>query len=113
MWNKLVLSSVTVAAIGIGLSSGIPNAQAHHFSGCHGSGHGLFFSPPGYPDDGFYGDDHYNYRYYNDGYYDNGYYGGYRKVRRHAGYRCHIGTVRYHHRMHDARICNGRVTRVY
>ena len=108
MLKKLILSCVTVAAIGVGLASSVTTAEAHHLYGNQGIGLGLFFGSPGYYDDGYYGDG-----YYDNGYYDNGYYGGYHYIRRHVSHRCHIGTIRYHHRMHHARICNGHVTKVY
>ena len=113
MLMKLTLSCVTVVAIGVGLALAVTCAEAHDFNGYPGSGFGLFFGSPGYPDDGYYGNDYYDNGYYNDGYYDNGYYGGYHHLRRHVSYRCHTGTIRYHHRIHDARICNGHVTKVY
>ena len=105
MLKKLILSCVTVAAIGLGFASTVTTAEAQFYPGF---GSGFLFGSPGY----------YGNRFYDDGYYDgngygDGYYSGYRHVRRHVNYRCHIGTIRYHHRLHDARICNGQVTRVY
>ena len=108
MLKQLVVSCVTVAALGVGLASAVTGAEAHHFSDYPRSGFGLFFSPPGVFDNGYCGDG-----YYNNGYYDNSYCEGFHHVRRHASYRCHIGSIRFHHRLHDARICNGRVTKIY
>ena len=110
MLKKLILSCVTVASIGLGFTSTVTAAEAQFYPGF---GPGFLFGSPGYSGNGFYGDGYYGNRYYDDGYDDNGYYGGYHHVRRHGGYRCHIGTLRYHHRIHDARICNGHVTKVY
>ena len=112
MLKKLILSCVTVAAIGVGLASSVTTAEANHLYGNLGIGFGLFGSP-GYYDNGYYDNGYYDNGYYDNGYYDNGYYGRYRHLRRHVSHRCHIGTIHYHHRMHDARICNGRVTKVY
>ena len=111
MMKKLILSCLTVAAIGVGMASAVTTADAHYLYGNPGIGFGLFGSP-GYYDDGYYGDGYYG-NYYDDGYYGDGYYGGYHHMRRHASHRCHIGNIRYHHRLHHARICNGHVTKVY
>ena len=97
MSKKLILSLVTAATIGVGLIASTTQAQAYHHGGFSGPGLGFFFGSPGY---------------YNDGYYNSDYYGGYHRFR-HAYRSCHIGNIRYHHRMHKARICNGQVTRIY
>ena len=110
--KKLLLSLVTAATIGVGLIASATTAEAHHIrhyyhGGFPGAGLGFFFGSPGFYNNGYYGNN-----YYNNGYYNDGYYGGYPRFR-HSYRSCHIGKIRYHHRMHKARICNGQVARIY
>lgn len=128
MLKRMILSCVMAATIGMGLVSAVTPAEAHRFRDNSGLGFNLFFGSPGYYDNGYddysysnngifnngyLDNDYYGDGYYNNRYYDNGGYRNYRHIRRHVSKRCHIGTVRYQHRMHEARICNGRVTKVY
>jgi hypothetical protein len=115
MIRKLLLSLVTAATFGTGLIASTTTAEAHRFHHYHGgyyggfpgTGFGLFFGSPGFYNHGYYGNG-----FYNNGYYDDGYYDVYPRF--HRVYRsCHIGNIRYHHRWHKARICNGYVTRIY
>ena len=62
MLKKLILSCVTLAAIGLGLTSTVATAEAHHFGGNSGIGFGLYLGPP----------PHYDDCYYDNGYCDNG-----------------------------------------
>lgn len=102
MSKKLLLSLVTAATIGVGLVASTTAAEAYHHGGYPGAGLSILFGSPGYYNDG----------YYRNSYYNSDYYGGYHRFR-HSYRSCHIGNIRYHHRMHKARICNGQVTRIY
>lgn len=121
MFKKPFLSGLMLAAVGVALASAATTAEAHHLSGYPGVGFGLSFGSPGYYDNGYYGDGYdgyYDHGYYADGYYDDRYYDGgyyhrYRHHRRHVSHHCHVGSVRYHHRLHSARICDGQVKAVY
>ena len=113
--KKLLLSLVTAATIGVGLIASATTAEAHHirhYGGFPGAGLGFFFGSPGFYNNGYYGNNYYGNGFYNNGYYNDGYYGGYPRFR-HSYRSCHVGNIRYHHRMHKARICNGQVTRIY
>ena len=112
MLKKLILSCVTIAAIVLGLASAVTTAEAHHYD-YPSARFSLLFGSSGFNYVGYHGNGYYENGYYDSGYYDNGHYSGYHYFRLHVSYRCHIGTMRYHHRIHDARICNGHVTRVY
>lgn len=104
MTKKLLLSLVTAASLAAGLVASSGTANANHLNSYHhnGLGLGFFFGQPNYYDDG----------YYNNGFYDDGYYNDYPRFR-HRARGCHIGKIRYHHKIHKARICNGRVVRIY
>ncbi len=127
MSKNPLLSGLMLVGIGVALASAATTAEAHHMSGNLGVAFGLSFGSPGY-DNGYYDngyDNSYNngfydnrYGYYDQGYYDDGYYdGGYRRSYRHhyrhVSHHCHVGQVRYHHRLHDARICDGQVKVIY
>ena len=125
MLKKPLLSGLMLAAVGIALASASTTAEAHHLSGTTGIGFGLSFGSPGYYDNGYYGDryygdeyydngfGYYDHGYYDDSYFDGGYYRSYRHHRRPVSHRCHFGKVRYHHRLHNARICDGQVKVIY
>ena len=122
MLKKMILSCVTVTAIGMGLASAVTPGEAHQFRHNSGIGFSFLFGSPGYYNNGYYNNGYYDNGYYDNGYYDgyynnelydNGYYGHYRHIKRHVSNRCHNAKVRYHHRIHQARICNGHVTKVY
>ena len=108
--KKLILSCITVAAIGLGLASAVTTAEAHHYVYPNAT-FGYLFGSSGY-DQGYHGNGYYE-NGLDDYGYNNGHYSGYHYFRRHVSHRCHVGTVRYHQRIHHARICNGRVTKVY
>lgn len=100
--RKLLLSVVAAVSLGAGMIATAGTANAYHHGYRHnGVGFGLFFGSPGYHGSPYYGD-----RFYGDSYY------GHRSWRN-AYNRCHIGKVRYHGRWHKARICNGKVARIY
>ncbi len=89
--RKLLLSVVAAATLGVGMiaTAGTANAY-HHGYYHHGVRFGLFFGAPG-----FYGDPYYGHRW------------------RRVYNSCHIERVRYHGRWHKARICGGRIARIY
>jgi hypothetical protein len=96
--RKLLLSVVAAASLGAGLIATAGTAEAYHHGYHHnGVGFGLFFGSPGYYGSPYYGDPFYgrNYRW------------------RNAYTRCHIERIRYHGRWHKARVCGGRIARIY
>jgi hypothetical protein len=96
MMRKLLLSVVAAASLAGGIIATTGTAEAYH-NGYrhHGVGFGLFFGSPGYYGDPFYGNRYYGHRW------------------RNSYNRCHIERIRYHGRWHKARICGGRVARIY
>ncbi len=111
--KRLIVSSVTIAAIAWGLALSVTTAQAHHHHDNLSARFGVLFGSSGYNYVGYHGNGYYENGYYDNGYYDNGHYSGYHYFRRHVGHRCHNGTIRTYHRMHHIRICNGHVTKNY
>lgn len=97
--RKLLLSVVAAASIGAGMIATAGTANAYH-NGYHrnGVGFGLFFGSPGYG--------------YGSPYYGDSYYGRNHRWRNSYN-RCRIERIRYHGRWHKARICGGRIARIY
>jgi hypothetical protein len=94
--RKLLLSVVAAASLAGGMIATTGTAEAYHHGYRHpGVGFGLFFGSPGYYGSPYYGDGYYGHRW------------------RYANRRCHIERIRYHGRWHRARICGGRVARIY
>ena len=112
MVKRLIGSSVIITAIGWGLALSVTTAQAHHPDDLRAR-FWLLFGSSGYNYVGYHGAGYYENGYYNNGYYNDGHYSGYHYFTRHVGHRYHSGIIRTHHRVHDIRICNCHVTKVY